>query len=335
LKIHHIIQKQKKPIIKVAISATFLIVALGIIRLFSFYNKPADEDDIFKQKFNEHYKVFAINIPENVEFAGEKVPINDFDVRERLDRELLVNTYWQSQTLLLIKRSNRWMKVIEPILKKNNVPEDFKFLALVESGFTQNVSSKGAAGFWQFMPATAQAYNLIVNDEIDERYHLEKATEAACKYFKDAYQKFGSWTLVAASYNMGINGIAGQMERQKTNNYYDLLLNDETARYVLRVVAIKEIVTNPKQYGFYFRQKDLYPSIPTEMIKVDSTIKNIPLFVSSMGYTYKMFKFFNPWLRTDKLNNPEKKTYIFRFPKKDLLENQRFIEMIDRESSVE
>jgi len=323
---------KKKPFIKIAVSVTFLLCSLAVIRLFSFYNKPVDDDQIFKQKFNDHYKVFAINIPESVEFAGEKVPINDFDVRERLDRELLINTYWQSQTLLMIKRSNRWMKIIEPILKKNQIPEDFKFLALVESGFTHNVSSKGAAGFWQFMPSTAQAYGLTVNDNIDERYHVEKSTEAACRYFKDAYKKFGNWTLVAASYNMGTNGIAKQLERQKTDNYYDLSLNEETARYVLRVIAIKEIVTNPKQYGFYYRQKDLYPAIPTEILTVDSTIKNVPDFISKLGYSYKTFKYFNPWLRSDALSNPDKKSYTIRLPRKDLLDNQRFIEMIEKES---
>lgn len=313
----------------------FLLVSLIFIRLFSFYNKPIDDDALFQQKFNEHYKVFAVNIPENVEFAGEKVPINDFDVRERLDRELLVNTYWQSQTLLMIKRANRWMKIIEPILKRNGIPDDFKFLALVESGFTLNVSPKGAAGFWQFIPSTAQAYGLVVNDQIDERYHIEKSTEAACRYFKDAYKQFGSWTLVAASYNMGTNGIAKQLERQKTKSYYDLSLNEETSRYVFRVVAIKEIVNNPKQYGFYFRQKDLYPAIPTETITVDSTIKNLPQFITNLGYPYKTFRYFNPWIRSDALMNAEKKTYALILPKKELLDNPRFLEMIDRETGDE
>ena len=332
MKIHKIIRSGKRPVYKVLISIAFLFISLGFIRLFSYYNKPIDDDALFQQKFNEHYKVFAVNIPDNVEFAGEKVPVNDFDVRERLDRELLINTYWQSQTLLMIKRANRWMKVIEPILAQNGIPDDFKYLALVESGFTLNVSPKGAAGFWQFIPSTAKAYGLIVNDDIDERYHVEKSTQAACMYFKDAYKQFTNWTLVAASYNMGTNGIAKQLERQKTRNYYDLSLNEETSRYVLRVIAIKEIMSNPKQYGFYFRQKDLYPAIPTETLKVDSTIRNLPEFVTRLGYPYKIFRYFNPWLRSDALVNAERRGYDIRLPKKELLDNQRFMEMIEKES---
>ena len=260
--------------------------------------------------------ILVLNIPKDLNFAGEKVPINNFDVRESLDRELLVNTYYQSQTLLMHKRANRWFPVIEPILKRNNVPDDFKYLAVIESNLSNVVSPAGATGYWQLMDAAARKYNLEINEDIDERYNVEKSTEAACKYLKDAYKQLGNWTLAAASYNMGMDGVAKQVQAQKQNSYYDLLLNQETARYNFRILAAKEILQHPKAYGYNIRKKDLYSYIPTQRLLIDSSITNLTDFALSQEVNYKILKIFNPWLRKSFLTNKTKKIYTILLPKK-------------------
>lgn len=292
-----------------------LLLLIGVIKLFSFSGYQESDDEAYLKYFHQNYKIFSLNIPENLNFASEKVPIHDFDVRERLDRELLINTYWQSQTLLLHKRANRWFPVIEPILKRNGIPDDFKYLALIESGLTNVISPAGATGFWQLIESTAKNYGLEVSEEVDERYSVEKSTEAACKYLKEAYKEYGNWTLAAASYNMGIGGINKQINRQKVKNYYDLLLNEETARYVFRILAIKEIITNPKNYGFHIRKKDLYPPIPVNYITVDSTINDLADYALEQKVNYKLLKLLNPWLRQASLSNKEKKKYRIAFPR--------------------
>jgi membrane-bound lytic murein transglycosylase D len=215
------------------------------VLLFTRGTRDENEDKQYVQAFQNSYGIYAVPIPVGISFAGEKPPLADPDVIERLDREIHVNTYWQSNSLLMFKRANRFFPVIEPILKANGVPDDFKYLALIESGLTNVVSPAGAVGFWQIMKGTGLDYGLEINNEVDERYHLEKATEAACKYLLDAKEKFGSWTLAAASYNMGMNGLEKQLERQKATNYYNILLNAETARYVFRILAVKAILENP------------------------------------------------------------------------------------------
>jgi membrane-bound lytic murein transglycosylase D len=292
-----------------------LIILLGINLLV--YSNKSTEDDYYKNQFSKNYKVYSLNLPAKLDFAGESVPLSQFDVRESLDRELLLNTYWQSQSILLHKRAYRWFQKITPILKKNGIPEDFKYVALIESGFTHAVSPSGASGFWQFLDKTASFYGLVVNENIDERYHVEKATEAACKYFKEAYAKFGNWTLVAASYNMGITGLHKQTETQKVNNYYDLLLNQETARYLFRILALKEIMESPQKYGFILRKKDLYPTIPFQRISIDSSISNIADFSKKMGLNYKIIKILNPWLRQNFFDNKEKKQFYIDIPSQD------------------
>jgi len=252
--------------------------------------------------------------PTDVNFAGEKTPLNIADVKERFDRELLVNANLDASTLLIIKRANRAFPIIEPILKKNGVPDDFKYLAVAESALMNATSSAGAKGFWQFMPATAKEYGMEVNDIVDERYHLEMSTEAACKYLLGAYRKFGSWTLAAASYNGGLGGVNKQITFQGENNYYDLLLTDETARYVFRIIALKEIMKNPTQYGFNVTPAELYPLIPTKKIEVDSTITDLAVFAKSQGINYKILKIHNPWLRDRKLTNATKKKYVLEIP---------------------
>ncbi|MDF2438520.1 MAG: hypothetical protein K0Q95_2896 [Bacteroidota bacterium] len=291
------------------------VVLLSVIKLFSYSVTDSVSDSEYQDYFNASYKVLSIRIPKNLNFAGEKVPINDFIVRESMEKELIINTYWQSQSLLIHKRASRWFPLIEPILKQHNIPDDFKYIAIIESQLTNAVSPQGATGFWQLVEPTAKGYGLVINEEVDERYDVERATQAACKYFKEAYKIFNNWTLVAASYNRGMNGIQAAMDKQKVDNYYDLLLTDETARYIYRILAIKEIISRPKVYGFILRKKDLYPPLSTKKITVDTTINDLAVFAISQKINYRILKTFNPWLRLNTLTNPEGKKYIIEVPK--------------------
>jgi membrane-bound lytic murein transglycosylase D len=252
--------------------------------------------------------------PVNVDFAGEKAPLKISDVSERLDRELIVNINWHSSTILVLKRANRVFSIIEPILKKNGVPDDFKYLAVIESGLVNAASSAGARGVWQFMPETARERGLEVNDIVDERYDLEKSTQAACSYFLSAKAKFGSWTLAAASYNRGMAGVHRQMEFQKESNYYDLLLTEETSRYVFRVLALKEIMENPGKFGFSLADEELYGSLAVKKIEVDSSVSDLADFAKEQGINYKILKIHNPWLRDKKLDNSSGKKYFIEIP---------------------
>lgn len=260
------------------------------------------------------YNIYAIDLPEKLDFAGERVPLEIRDVRERFDRELLVNTYWQSNGLLLIKRANKFFPVIEPILKENNVPDDFKYLALIESGLQDVVSPSGAAGFWQFMKNTGKEYGLEVADEIDERYHLERATKAACDYLKSSKNSMGSWTLAAAAYNAGNSGIKNQITKQKVSDYYDLHLNSETSRYVFRILALKEIMTNPQRYGFNYTNNQLYNSDAVKYVEVSKSVASWADFAIEQGTNYKMLRIYNPWIRGYSLENKANKTYIVKIP---------------------
>ena len=290
-----------------------VILTFTISKLFIFsVPEEVNSDDTNQKNINNEYRVFALNIPENIDFAGEQVPLNILDVRERFDKELLVNTYWQSQGLLFFKRANKYFPEIEKILKERGVPDDFKYLALIESGLVNVTSPAGAKGFWQLMPKTAREHGLEVNRNIDERYDYIKATKTACDYILKAKEKFGSWTSAAASYNMGMRGVSREFERQKVTNYYDLLLNDETSRYLFRVLAIKSIFENPKQYGFHFREKDLYSMPKLKEVKIDSTIVDLADFAISQGINYKELKLYNPWLREIKLNNKTKRKYTLK-----------------------
>ena len=242
--------KKKIPLI----SSCFIL--LLIISIFSFSSDEYSKNTSVLKNLKEKYTIFAIPKPtKNIYFANERVPIENPDIWERYDKELLKNTYWQSNTLLLFKRAEKYFPIIEPILKKNNLPDDFKYLALIESGLENVTSPKGAKGFWQFLKSTATEFNLEVNSEVDERFHLKKSTQAACDFLNSAKDHFGNWTLAAASYNMGKSGIMTQIKRQKSYTYYDLLLNDETSRYVFRILAIKEIFENPKNMAFNLDQK--------------------------------------------------------------------------------
>lgn len=258
----------------------------------------------------------AAKIPSSLYFAGERVPISNYDVRERLDRELLVNKFWHSSTFLFIKRAHRYFPVIEKILREENVPEDIKYIAIAESGLTNVVSPSGASGFWQFLKGAAKDFNLEVNNEVDERYNLEKATRAACKYMKWNYEKFGSWTMAAAAYNFGRTNISKQIERQHCKNYYDLLLPEETERYVFRLIAIKMIIEDPAKYNFHIEENDLYKAIQTNTVIVDYPIKDMANFAAKYDISYRMLKAFNPWLRENYLTNTKNKTYKIKVPVK-------------------
>lgn len=260
------------------------------------------------------YKIKALKLSPDLNLAGERVPLEKHDIRERMDRELLVNTYWQSNGLLLIKRANKYFPILEPLLKKYGLPDDFKFLALAESAFIDETSSAGAAGMWHFMKATGKEYGLEINDNVDERYNIEKSTKVAAEYLIKSKKRFNSWTLAAASYNAGSYGVAKRLETQQVNSYYDVKLANETERYVFRIIALKEVISNPEKYGFVYDTDDLYILPKTRTIVIDTEIPNIAEFAKKYGITYKELKLHNAWLRENKLNNKSKKVYKIKIP---------------------
>lgn len=293
-------------------SILFLLVLPALLLLFVMATYDDPEGFGIGRKLQE---IFGVKTPEIVDFAGEAPPLDQFYVKEQLDRELTVNTYWHSSTIFMIKRAHRYFPVIEPILKENNIPDDFKYLPLVESGMLNVVSPSGAAGFWQFLEGTARDYHLTVNKEVDERYHLAKATQAACFYLRDAFDKYNSWTMAAASYNAGMNKMNSVVLKQKSLNYYDLNLNDETSRYIYRILAIKEILENPGKYGYELDESDLYHPQNTYQVTVDSTVTDLAQFALDRGINYKLLKEFNPWLIDNKLTIEGNKSYSITLPR--------------------
>ncbi|MGB1170076.1 MAG: lytic transglycosylase domain-containing protein [Flavobacteriaceae bacterium] len=291
-------------------------VSILLITLLSitFFNALHISDVSPEKNTSETYAIKALKIPSDLTFAGEKVPTELYDIKERMDRELLVNTYWQSNGLLLIKKAHKYFPLIEPMLKKYGIPDDFKYLAVAESGLENNSSPAGAAGFWQFLKSSAKEYGLEVNQNVDERYNLEKATRIAAEYLKKSKERFGTWTLAAAAYNAGNARIARNLKRQQVDNYYDLLLNNETARYVFRIVALKEVLSYPKKYGFEFDEEDLYKLPNTQIVEVDTVITNIASFAKAFNTNYKELKLHNAWLRENKLNNKSRKLYQIKIP---------------------
>lgn len=282
------------------------IVILGMVALlasFLIYGVVSDDT-----------KYSPVGYSLKMDFSGEEVPTFMADVQERLDKEMITNMNYHTNTTLVIKRANKVFPIIEPILAKYGVPDDFKYLAVIESSLVNAVSPAGARGVWQFMPATAKEKGMEVSDEVDERYHLEKSTEAACKYLLSAKEKFDSWTLAAASYNGGMNGITKKMEEQGVDNYYDLLLTEETSRYVFRILALKEIMKNSDKYGFSIPKEALYYSIPTKKIVIDTSITDLAKFAKTQGVNYKILKIHNPWLRDKKLTVTTGKKYEIEIP---------------------
>ncbi len=288
------------------------LLSLCLLFIYALQDPPTDEN--FETKLINDYNVYALQVPDELDFAGESLPLNNPDILERMDRELLVNTYWQSNGLLMFKRSKKYFPIIEPILAKHGVPDDFKYLAVIESGLTNAVSPAGARGVWQIMKVTGRENGLEVNANVDERYHLEKATEVACKYLKNAKKSLGSWTLAAAAYNAGNAGVSRRLREQNVTDYYDLLLGEETGRYLFRIVALKEILSNPNKYGFNFRDKDLYTNIPTYKIEIDTAVTDFSKFAQRFGINYKILKLHNPWLREKHLNNKTRKAYYIEIP---------------------
>jgi membrane-bound lytic murein transglycosylase D len=288
-----------------------IIIIMSIAQGFKGFSSSNDK---INQPFDTVYNSQSFKLPENVTFAGEKMPLENFDTRESLERELLISAYRHSSTILIIKRANRYLPLIEKILKKYNIPDDFKYLAAAESEYSNMISPVGATGFWQIMPETGKEEGMEINTVVDERYDVEKSTKFACEYFLKSYEKFGNWTLTAASYNGGRAGISEQIDIQRQNNYYDLLLTEETARYIFRAVAYKLVITDPENYGFNIGKEDLYPEMKFFEVKVDSAITDISGFAGKFGTNYKMLKFLNPWLRKPYLTPKPNKEYLIRIP---------------------
>jgi len=270
-------------------------------------------DTIF---YNKPYK-----LPDNVIFAGEKMPLENFDTRESLDREILTSAFRHSSTIMIIKKANRYLPIIEKVLKKYNVPDDFKYLAPAESEFSNIVSPAGATGFWQILSRTGREEGMEINDVVDERYNLEKSTEFACKYFIKSYEKYGNWTLAAASYNGGRFAVEEQMRIQNENNYYDLLLTEETARYIFRAVAYKLIIQNPEEYGFTLDKSDLYQPLDYYEVKVDTAVRDFSAFAKHFNTNYKILKFLNPWLRKPYFTPKSGKEYLIKIPSPGMRSN--------------
>ena len=255
-------------------------------------------------------------LPNTLDFAGEEIPLDVYYVHEALDKEMIVNCYQHSKTIQIIKRASRYFPVIEPILKEEGLPDDFKYLCVAESGLENVVSPAKAAGFWQFIPSTGKLFGMEISDDVDERYHLEKSTRAACKYLKNAKKSFGSWALAAAAYNMGEANLKKNIDNQNIDNYWDLYLNQETARYVYRILSYKLIMNNPRLYGFDFCPAQLYHPVPYQEITVTSPIPSLYDFAAEHNVSYKELKFLNPWLRNSKISAVGK-IYTVKIPQKN------------------
>ncbi len=273
--------------------------------------------------------VLSFPIPSKVEFAGQTISLERYDMRERFDREQIVIAYNHSVSLLHIKRANRYFPIIEPILKQNGIPEDFKYLAVIESNLDfRALSVAGAAGLWQMMPKTAEQFGLEVNDEVDERYHIVKETVAACNYFKSAFNKFKNWATVAASYNAGMGRIYEELDKQHANEAFDILLSSESSRYVFRILTVKQFLENPKAFGYQLKRDDFYPTISTKEAIVSDSVVSWSAWAIRFGINYSHLKDFNIWLRDRELTNPNKKEYIIQLPEKgDLIYNSTKIKI--------
>ena len=307
-----------------SVATFFSIAALVILFGYIIYNESSSpsadaisDEGVFQgeyENFPQPLPAISFDVPEGVSFAGEPVPLQIPDVRERLDKELQINCYLHSNTIFLIKRANRWLPQMEKILKQYDIPEDFKYLPLIESNLLNVTSPRNAVGYWQILKDSGKEFGLEITNEVDERYDPLKATEAACKYLRKAYEKFGDWTLVAASYNRGRGGVQRALDDQRVDSYYDLYLNDETSRYVFRILAIKEIVENPVKYGFKIDNKHLYPEEQLRYVEVNETIKDLIGFSKTQGINYKLLKRHNPWLREDRLTIKKGAHYRIALP---------------------
>ncbi|MDD3510472.1 MAG: lytic transglycosylase domain-containing protein [Fermentimonas sp.] len=295
------------------ISIIILVVGLGTTLFFLTSGNNIDKTE--SEKPQVLAMTAAVTIPERITFAGEETVFDRYDKRERMDRELNSFTYFHSTTMLLIKRANRIFPTIEPILKKEGVPDDIKYLAVIESNLDHRaVSPAGAVGLWQFLQSTGRENGLEVRTDVDERYHIEKSTVAACRYLKNAYNKYGSWSAAAMSYNGGQARITNELRDQKVDDALDLWLVEETTRYYYRMLAIKQVFEQPWQYGFVIKPENLYKPMEFKKVNVTNTIPDLVTFAQQNGITYAQLKDFNSWLRTDKLNNASGKSYTILIP---------------------
>ena len=286
-------------------------------------------EELWLAHMSEHLTTLNLSAPAGLNFSGDRTPVQDFDVQERFEKELVRNVYYHSSTIMTLKRANRYKDKITKILRQQGVPEDFFYLAVAESHLTNAISPAGAKGFWQFMRSAGTQFGLTINKNVDERYHPIKATYAACRYLKAAHKKFGNWTLVAASYNMGMAGVQNALDKQKVDNYYDLYLNQETAAYVFRILALKTILENPERYGFNLSNNMLYHPIRTKSIKVDSSIGDLVEFAKANETTYKMLKVMNPWLREEGLTVAPGSSFSIEIP---YVENLQVDELVVKDS---
>ncbi len=303
---------------KLSIIAIILasVAIAGEAFIFATRKDKNEEESLHTRAIRADYRVYAPSIPDTLYFCGERVPLNLWYVREGLDRELVSNMYYQSSTLFNIKRATRVFPTIERILKEEGVPQDMKYLCVIESSLQNVTSPAGAGGYWQFMKATGQKYGLEITDEIDMRNDLEAATHAACRYLKSLKARFGGWTEAAAAYNCGENGLEKRLSNQQQQSYYELLLNKETQRYVYRILALKLIMQHPQDYGYHVRRCDTYPELPYEEVTLSGQNVDLVQFAIDNGTTYKMVHIMNPWLTTDKLKNKTGKSYTVRIPTK-------------------
>jgi membrane-bound lytic murein transglycosylase D len=304
------VTKYRKTIFMSFIFASAAFIVFSVVQGFNeFSGVPQNTAQLDTIMLNSPYR-----LPDTVTFAGERMPLENFDTRESLEREIITSAYRHSSTILIIKRSHRYLPTIEKILSENDIPDDFKYLVAAESEYSNMISPAGATGFWQIMPKTGREEGMEINAVVDERYDLERSTQFACDYFRKSYEKYGNWTLTAASYNGGRAGIDDQISIQHQNNYYDLLLNEETARYIFRVVAYKLIISDPERYGFNISEDDLYPELKYYEVAVDTAVSDFSKFAEHFGTNYKLLKLFNPWLRKPYLTPKPNKVYRIRIP---------------------
>ncbi len=301
---------------KLSIIAIILasVAIAGEAFIFATRKDKNEEEALHTRAIRADYRVYAPSIPDTLYFCGERVPLNLWYVREGLDRELVSNMYYQSSTLFNIKRATRVFPTIERILREEGVPQDMKYLCVIESSLQNVTSPAGANGYWQFMKATGQKYGLEITDEIDMRNNLEASTHAACRYLKSLKARFGGWTEAAAAYNCGENGLEKRLANQQQQSYYELLLNKETQRYVYRILALKLIMQHPQDYGYTVRRCDTYPELPYEEVTLSGQNVDLVQFAIDNGTTYKMLRIMNPWITTDKLKNKTGKSYKVRIP---------------------
>ena len=301
---------------KLSVVALILASLALVGEAFIFATHKDRSEEVHQQAIRSDYRIYSPSIPDSLKLCGERVPLEIYYVREGLDRELVSNMYYQSNTLFCIKRAARYFPTIERILKEERVPEDMKYLCVIESGLQCVSSPAGAQGWWQFMKATGQKYGLEVNDDVDMRNHLELSTRAACRYLKELKARFGSWSAAAAAYNCGENGLERRFANQKQKSYYDLYLNRETSRYVYRILALKLIMQHPQNYGYFVRRCDTYPEIPTTEVELSGQNVDIVQFAIGNGTSYKMLRELNPWIATDTFKNKAGKTYKVLIPTK-------------------